>query len=649
MRRPTGADAGRGLLAALAGITLLAAAPRVRAADEFLTQLQIVREIRFQGRHHVSAKDLRRSLRTPSPSPWPWADDVPLRLDFLSADTVGIRAAYRERGFLDARVERIIVEPVRHPVKSEVAITFVISEGARSFIRSVAVTGNTHVEADVLRKKLFARPGRPFNPGFMSADTARISQVYQDRGYKPTVIPEATRDALEPLVVHVAYHVTEGPLYHFGAVYLSSPGEMHVKELLIRRELVIKPGEIYRISKVDESQQRLYDTGLFSQVHMTTLPDSSNATVEFDLRVRERKTRWIDAGLGSSTYERFRFTGEWGHRNIQGRGIQGAVNGRLSLDSKGRFLLARGESSVLEPWTFGLRVRGLITPYYEKGVDRTDTVSVRHYDARGIKFVLRRDLAIRSHVLLVQDNAFVTQRFDPASTDPTVPLRYAKYSLLLGYEADLRDNPVNPVLGTLVSGSGQIAGGPLGGGTYLFSKSQLLGSRYYPYGARGSVLAWRIGGGLIRPFGQAVGFTPGSIDADINRVPSLDRFRIGGVNSVRGYIENDITPDGGLVMLLGNAEVRVPVIGPFGLEFYVDGGNVWARTADVKLGNLVPKVSPTPRSPSDMRYVLGVGGRLNLPFGPMRVDFTWNVQPDRGRFGPRWLVAEPQFAIGPAF
>jgi outer membrane protein insertion porin family len=633
----------------LAGLALVAAPPRARAVEEFLSQLQTVAEIRFQGRHHLPAKELKRSLRTPSPSPWPWADEVALRLDFLSADTVGIRAAYREHGFLDARVERVMVEPARHKTKSEVVITYVITEGRRSFIRSVAVTGNPNFPAEALRKKLFARRGRPFNPGFMSADTARISLAYQDRGYKPTVLPEAFRDSLDPLVVRVAYHVTEGPRYRFGAVYLSSPGELHVKEKLIRRELLIKPGEIYRTSKVDESQQRLYDSGLFSQVHMTTLPDSTNATVEFDLRVRERKPRWIDAGLGSSTYERFRLTGEWGHRNVLGRGIQVAVNGRLSLDSRGRFLLAHGEGSVLEPWTFGARIRGVVTPYYEKGVDRTDTSTVRHYDARGIKFELRRDLAIRSHLLLVEDNTVVTQSFDPSVTDSVVPLRYTKYSLLLGYEGDLRDNPVSPVAGSLVSASAQIAGGPLGGGTYLFTKSQLLTSRYHPVGTRGWVAGWRIGGGLIRPFGQAVGFTPGSIDADINRVPSLDRFRIGGVNSVRGYTENEITPDGGLVMLLGNAEVRVPVIGPFGLEAYADGGNVWARPSDLKAENLVPRVTSTPRTPSAMRYVLGVGGRLNLPFGPMRIDFTWNLQPDRGKFGPHWLVAEPQFAIGPAF
>ena len=628
------------------------AAPPARAGEDFLSQLQTVAEIRFQGLQHVPVKELRRALRTPWPSMWPWADEVPFRLDFLSADTAAIRTAYREHGFLDARVESVRVTPARNKLKPQVVITYFLSEGRRSVIHSVDLTGNPHYAAEPLLKKLFARPGRPFNPGYMTADTARISQLYQDRGYKPTVIPEARRDSLDPLVVRITHHVTEGPLYHFGAVYLSSPAELHVQERLIRRELLIRPGDIYRTSKVDESQQRLYETGLFSQVHMTALPDSSNAAVEFDLRVRERKPRWVDAGLGSSTSERFRFTGEWGHRNIWGHAIQGAVGGRLSLDSRGRFLLARGEGSVLEPWLFGLRIRGLVTPYYEKGVDRTDTTSVRRYDARGFKFELRRDLAIRTRFVLIQDNTYVNQSFDLLQSDSTtdeVPRHYAKHSVLLGYEGDLRDNPLNPVLGSYVTASGQVAGGPLGGGNYVFTKSQVLAAWYRPVGTHGWSCGWRVGGGIIRPFGAVAGFTPGTIDADVNRVPSLDRFHIGGVNSVRGYVENEITPEGGLVMMLGNAEVRIPLIGPFGIEAYADAGNVWARSSDIKVAHLVPHVTREERTPSDMRYVLGLGGRLNLPFGPLRIDFTWNVQPDRGQAGPRWLVAEPQFAIGPAF
>ena len=180
-------------------------------------------------------------------------------------------------------------------------------------------------------------------------------------------------------------------------------------------------------------------------------------------------------------------------------------------------------------------------------------------------------------------------------------------------------------------------------------RSQVLAARYRPLGTRGWVWGWRLGAGIIRPFGEPVGFTPDSIDTDVDRVPRDDRFRIGGVNSVRGYSENEISPVGGLVMLLGNVEVRVPVIGPFGLEAYADAGNVWARPAYIKASNLVPHVTDEPRSASDVRYVVGAGGRLNLPFGPLRLDFTWNLQPDHRNGIPHWLVHEMQFAIGPSF
>src|SRR5258705_11547005 len=96
--------------------------------------------------------------------------------------------------------------PTRHKTKSEVVITYVITEGQRSFIRSVAVTGNPNFPAEALRKKLFARRCRPINPGFMSADTARNSLRYHDRGVKPNGLPDVVRDSLDPLDAHVAYH-----------------------------------------------------------------------------------------------------------------------------------------------------------------------------------------------------------------------------------------------------------------------------------------------------------------------------------------------------------------------------------------------------------------------------------------------------------
>jgi outer membrane protein assembly factor BamA len=141
-------------------------------------------------------------------------------------------------------------------------------------------------------------------------------------------------------------------------------------------------------------------------------------------------------------------------------------------------------------------------------------------------------------------------------------------------------------------------------------------------------------------------------------VPNEDRFRLGGVNTVRGYGEGDLPfsldgplseASGGLALLLANVELRIPVYGPFGLELFVDAGNVWDRPGYVQWRDLAPRVSTEPLDPGDMRYVVGVGGRLQLPFGPLRYDLSWGLRPEDTVKGKDWIQARQQFAIGPAF
>jgi outer membrane protein assembly factor BamA len=54
--------------------------------------------------------------------------------------------------------------------------------------------------------------------------------------------------------------------------------------------------------------------------------------------------------------------------------------------------------------------------------------------------------------------------------------------------------------------------------------------------------------------------------------------------------------------------------------------------------------------PNDVLYVFGLGPRLNLPIGPVRLDFTWGLRPSVNSDGTRsFPVHRLQFAIGPSF
>lgn len=639
------------MLISVCAAGLVAARPVAAAnGDELPSELLTISGVKLDGRRHVPAREIWAALKTQRPSILPWRDQPRLRIDFLRADTAAIAMVCREHGYLDARATWRIV-PARRG--NQALVRFEIVEGRQSKIGEVSWSGVASVPLDPLRRRVLARTGRPFNPAFLVADTVRVARYYQERGFLPRVAGSFERDTL--LRVWVRYAVAEGPHYQFGRTYLSTPGDVTVREHLIRRELLMHEGDAFQMTRVERAIEHLYETGLFSQAQISLLPDTARRVVEFDLRVREKKKRWIDAGVGSGTIERFRFTGEWGHRNLTGHGQQGVVSGRLAIDGKRRYQLGHVETSLLEPWLLRTRTRGQLTGYYEERNDFTVPQWDLHQIARGVSFQLRREIGRWTLVSLTQDNAFITQAVDINDTRLTVarrdslesatPPTYTTHRLLLTFQRDDRDNPLNPTRGTFGNVVGEVAGGPLKG-TSSFSKLQGTVAWYSP-SADGWVFAARARAGVIDAFGNEKSFTPDEgLDPQVARVPLENRFRIGGVNSVRGYSENSIPATGGLAMLQGNLELRIPLIGPFGLELYGDAGNVWTRPSHLRSAQFMPRVSHESLKSDDVRYVFGLGPRLNLPIGPLRLDFTWSLRPSGGA---RALVAAPQFAIGPAF
>lgn len=626
-------------------------APPARAQLDLPSELQTVARVRFEGRRRVPRKELEAVLKTQSERLF-WRDRPLLRTDFLRVDTLAIQSVYRQHGYLDAHVDYALA-PASEP--GAVIVTFRIHEGPRTRIGRVEFAGATVVSHGDLRKPLFAKPGKPYNPFFLVADTARIAAVYQDRGYFPRVTAATERDSLR---MHVRYTIEEGPLYRFGPVTLDSSIALGVDESFVRRELLLRKGTVYRSTRVQQSVERLYETGVFAAVEVVQEVDPDSQEVSFLLRLRPRRPHWVDAGIGSGTTERFQTSAEWGNRNLFGRGMQGALAGRVALDEQARFQIGRVSASLLEPWLLRTRTRGLVTVYFENFHDRASPDTVLETQTQGVTFELRRQLGRHARASIIQDNAFVDQEYRIRSV--VVPdtggivSSFTTHRLRLALDRDTRDHPINMNRGSAQALTAEIAGGPFQG-TSSFTKQQLASSWYTPIPRReGWIFATRVRAGAIQPFGKTVQFSPGETEAV--RVPPNDRFRLGGVNTVRGYDENKLRSDGGLVVLLANAELRVPVWGPLGLEVYADAGNVWTSAEDVYDGRFGPRFASALYGANDVRWAFGFGPRLQLPFGPLRVDFTWWAQTDRtgdknddgtdetSRRRGRW-----QFAIGPSF
>ena len=158
------------------------------------TELKTIESVRFEGRHHVPRKDLDAVLKTRNPSLWPWRQPVLLRLDFVRADTSALEQVCWQRGYLDAVVNARL-DPGKH--RQGIAVTYIVHEGPRYYVGGVKLTGLGPVPEPPLRRHLYARPGRPYNPFYLFADTASIADACRQRGFLPHVYGLAERRRLQ--------------------------------------------------------------------------------------------------------------------------------------------------------------------------------------------------------------------------------------------------------------------------------------------------------------------------------------------------------------------------------------------------------------------------------------------------------------------
>lgn len=660
------------LAALLAALTLsLPAGVAAQSGGELPEQLRVIAGVRFRGFKHLGRHQLKSAnLKTRHPSSLPWRERPSLRLDYLRADTASIATLYRHYGYLDARAHWVL-EPTHDPTAARVV--FVVEEGLRSRVAAVTLEGVHVFPERELKRTLLAQPKRWYDPAFLPIDTLHLSTLYQERGYRPHTLASAERGVPESLAIAVRYRVSEGPRYSIGRIDYEGSGRL--KESLARRELLVHPGDTYRRSRLEQSVQRLYNTGLYSQIQVSSIADTTVGQLDLRLRVAERHSRWVDLGVGSGSADLFRFSGAWGHRNLDHKALLGSLNGELDIDRQRRdaesdaqvlrLRNGRGSANLVEPWLLGLRLQGQASIFYEQVSDNRDARFLQRRDSRGFELGLLREFSrqfrgsLTGHTALVHQSYVIFLDTTGAVTRQALARlrgRYGDNGLALSLFRDTRDDRITPTLGSLQTLIAEVGGGPLRGES-SYQKLQLVSSWYSPQ-PNGWQFAARFSGGVMQPIGHAPGdFSLGTGDSVVARVPFERRFFIGGVNSLRGYGENSLPADGGLAMLLANLELRVPLAGPFGAEFFVDAGNVWSRPGQVRLANLISPWDARHARPDDVRYTYGLGARLLLPFGPLRMDLAWSENPDfesrRASLGAAGHQVRQrfayQFAIGPSF
>ncbi|MGD8394474.1 MAG: outer membrane protein assembly factor BamA [Candidatus Eiseniibacteriota bacterium] len=540
---------------------------------------------------------------------WLWGGDF--KEEVLREDLGRIAQNLRNHGFKDAVVEDYDLD--FHPSKPELAIVIHVEPGPRYVMGEATFQGNEVLDLETLESAVTFLPGDPYSEERIQETLSNIYALYAERGYIYVAVdprPDQHGDTVD-----IDFRIGEGEPSHVRQVVIR--GNTRTKEKVVRRQLVIRPGQKFSRSALVRSQRDVFQLGFFEDVRVDferAAASTSDIDVIFD--VKEKQTGTLQAGAGFSSDGGLTGFLELGHNNLFGNGQQ------ISIKLENGSRRSVQEISFTEPW-----FRDTPTSV---GFDLFNTIRIRDiYDDR------RRGGAIRVGRRLPWPDyttGFVSYRFERVTienVDEGIALDTSNFprntsSMSFAVSRNSTDNPFYPTSGSRVTWRSEFAGGWLGG-TVDFHKHVLDARTYIPTAWR-PVLMLRSRTGILDSYGRD------------SEVPDYETFRLGGTttNYLRGYPDyevvprgNDLFPGGRLMMTL-TAELQFLVAEPLHGLLFLDAGDTWNSTDDLRL--------------SDLRKGAGIGMRIEIPLlGVIGFDYAYGF--DRAG-GGQW---EPHFLIGNLF
>ncbi|TRZ48329.1 outer membrane protein assembly factor BamA, partial [bacterium] len=525
-----------------------------------------------------------------------------LKDEVIREDLERIKSFYRREGFADVEVDYEVASDAKRPW---LYITVNIREGKKYLVGNVSIKGNKDIpEKEILPALKECVPGKVFSDEAMKQDIANVQGLYFDRGYIMAQVQETTSLNTYTGRTDIVYSITENEVAYVDKIKIR--GNIKTKDIVIRRELRILPGDKFDGNKLRRTKERLQNMAFFEEVSYDTEETGVANKKDLVVEVKEAKTGAFSFGGGYSTVEQFVGFVQIEQNNFDWRNFPYFTGGGQDLKFRASFgtLTSGFEFSFTEPWAFDYPV-ALGFDAYRREHKREEDVGYG-YDEKvtGGDVRLGKEITeyVRADLSYRLDQIRISNVDDAASDDlkrESGTNNVSSMELDLAY--DDRDNRLEPHRGNLLTAGMQGAGGPLGGDKD-FWKFFGRASHYFPL-FRGSTLEIRGRVGLANYYGKS------------DSIPIYERFFAGGASTVRGYEERKLGPVdpvtydplGGNSLFVGNIEYIYPLFNFLKLAAFVDTGNVWGRLKDVDL--------------SDLKTGIGVGVRIKTPVGPIMVDY----------------------------
>jgi outer membrane protein insertion porin family len=571
-----------------------------------------VRDIDFIGNEAMSNRRLRKLMQTRRAY---WLLGGRYDEQKFEADLATIIDEYGDYGRLEAAVTD--THFLYGDRGRDLRVKIYISEGPVYHVESLAITDNVVFDDDEILNIVQVRAGDVHHKSQVEQDAQLIEKGYTDSGYvNASVIPQVTVDRQQK-TTHVTHNIGEGDLKYVREIRIT--GNTVTRDDIVRRQILLVPGDRFDGSAVRGSQVSLENTDYFNSIRYT-LRDVEADPLYTDLfwDVEEGKTGNFNFGAGYSTTERLSGFAEYRLDNFDitnwPRFTGGGQQFRLNLtlgDVRTEYGLSFTDPEIFGyPLAFGFDIYNQSYRYIggNNYSERSQGGQIR-FGKRLSQFVTART-AVRYDDIHVRDVGLWTTREFRRLIGGDVTI-----SNIWGINRTTLDRPRDASSGGSHDLEIQVAG--FGGDNEFV---QLKHDSIWYWAITDDtrwILSFRTREGVIFPYGST------------ERVPLSYRLFAGGTTTVRGYDTRDIGPRirtfpffgnefrvGGELRTVQNLEVKYKLTDNVRLYTFADAGGVWYEPSDFDFG--------------DIRYSVGLGVGVNVPLmGPIRVDYGFALNPDK--------------------
>ena len=590
---------------------------------------------RINNKHVINKNEILKNLADINVWKWykPWNGKYN-DIKFEEMETA-LLEYYRSEGYLDFQlINYKFIKSKNIFNKPQNSLQIELNSGKKYYIDEINISGNYIFNDSLIKTNLMFNKGDVYNGLKFDISQMNLSNLYRDKGYLFTVVNtniEPKNDSLLSLNIDV----NEKSIVYVNKILIK--GNETTRDNVIRRDIDIKPGEIFSQSDIMESYRKLYMLNFFESVTPDIMPTNNKNQVDIIFDVVEKGSGQLNfsagysgllgfTGGGGFSFPNFIGTGQNLSFNYQ-RGISNQQQTSIPINNAEATANQQFSISYIEPRLFDTHnLIGFSGNYQERGQSNSQPFDSK-ITGLGIRFGRRfewPDKFFKGTWMLngsqreyYSNNKEALISYYSSSIDDYIESKDGKYifptsglKLTQSITRDNRDHPEFPTKGSRFNWNMTLSGSFLGGSEDYFKNE--LNFTFF-----NEIIDKLVAQQILK-----VGFLNPIETSGRSIVPYSARFRMGGAlpygEMLRGYGDNMIGPigasypKGGNILLKYSFELRYLVSDNPNMYIlcFAEAGNIWDELDVV--------------DPFKLRRSAGLGARVMMPMlGTLGYDIAY--------------------------